>query len=1036
MKPLTLELNNFGPFLNEVLDFKNLNESLFLITGPTGSGKSTVFDGICYALYGESSGNIKPPDQLKSHFAAPDATMSVRYTFALQNKVYSIVRIPEQERKSQRGEGLARQAHEATLLEIIDGQEKVLASSVSKVATKVTELVGLNAAQFRQIVMLPQGEFSKLLKSKQDEKEKLLKSIFNMKVFEDFKEEVGLRYRARREDNRGKRKQLESEKSHFIWPIEELGVENGNDFVENAQEWINRDQLIAEADEKAIEHLEKNIAEADKHLQYKRNLEHDFIDLQAALQKEKRLQAAEQAMRDLQESHQRYKNVQQLLPLYTEWQAGVDALQKSEQRMSELAIAISNSEEALSAAEENYRYYQSEDYAKVQDNRQKKRDNLADYIIYVTRQRKLEDEIIKYTDQLKIMEKDGEKYADLNEKKDRLLSKKQSLNKVAIALLKNENDLRQTRQDLDHQIQALETLIELENNLSQKKADKKHLTSEYKDLRTQGKALQDKLLAMEAAIEKEKAATLSENLREGEPCPVCGSTCHPRPAKKQSTVNREAYQNLKKSWEALRDQLTAVKTNGIHLQQLILEQQATIRDHLNRWPDFRIAPSANYSEYLANLKDRQSATLKRQEALKTKQRELTEQENILEKQEDLLKTYLEKKVSWEKQHSDLRARLDEERGKEKENAERLAEKVATLTDADLTEPLEDRVKNIQEQIEKDKQRKTRTESDFIQKQNIYNKQISERELIKERLTGLKDRNRNYADKVRSAMKSFKLTEEDFTTTLPDEAQMAADEKQLENYRAEKSANTQTVKSLKVRLAGKKREDLKPLEAALKEQRELLLAKHKDKTLRKERLAQNKKTLKKIIGLHDQLQLSEKKEVFYRNLEQTVRGTLSGSKRVSFERFILTAYLQDILDASNHFLNRMSSGRYLLKTRDWETGGGLEIEVEDAYTGKIRSADTLSGGETFMAALSMAMGLSDTLQSKSGGIVLETIFIDEGFATLDPISLDKAVESLALLQSMHRGVGVISHVQGLKDRIDHKIQIEKTEQGSYIHIDAY
>jgi len=1037
MKPITLKLNHFGPFIDEELNFKDLNESLFLITGPTGSGKSTIFDGICYALYGESSQSGKPVDQLKSHFSDPGATMSVRYTFALQNKVYSVLRVPEQERKSQRGEGLARQSHEATLFEIVGDQEVVLANSVSKVAAMIDEIVGLNASQFRQIVMLPQGEFSKLLKSKQEEKEKLLKSIFNMKLFEDFKQEVGLRYRAIRGDNEGKRKQLESETSHFKWP-EGVTIEekNGLNLVEKIEALITRDKKTVQKASRAIGQLEKTIAEAEEHLQYKRELERDFIGLKEALEKEKSLQAAQEEMRLLEEHHNRNKNVRSLRPLYTEWQRGVAELHETQKRMAQWEIEKKRKESDLKTVEKNHLYFQSDAYIKSFEEQQKTVDNLAVYTTYAERQSKLEEEIKKYVSQLKTLEEEGAKYADLSEKKDKLSIEKQVRDKAAIAVLKKENTLSITVQQVENQIKALETLGEIDKKRFQEKAKKKSLADAYTDYQRQGRELKEELLAIEAAMEHEKAAALSQSLKDGEPCPVCGSSHHPNPAIARDLVDRKRHQSIENKWNTIRDHLTAVKTNGINAQKIIQEQEEKREAHLKQWPNFSDIHLENYETHLAALKENYTTVLKQQTALKTEQERLMRQESELNDREALLITYLEEKAPWEEKRNTLRAQLDEERGKMKENAKLLEEKARELTGMDLTGSLKDDIRELEARLTEEKRRQNQTQIDYIQEQNAFNKLLSERDLLKERMVVLKEKNQNYQEKVAIAIAQAHLDDKDFESEPPSEAQMTLDAEKLEQYRTEKTANAQNLQSLKTRLAGKTQEDLKPLEEALKEKREELLAKHQEKTLRTERVQQNQQTLKKVVDLKSQLQLGEKKEVFYQTLEQTVRGTLSGSKRISFERFILAAYLQDILDASNDFLNHMSSGRYLLKTRGWETGGGLEIEVEDAYTGKVRSADTLSGGETFMAALSMAMGLSDTIQSKSGGIALETIFIDEGFATLDPVSLDKAIESLVLLQSMHRGVGVISHVQGLKDRIDCKIQIEKTEEGSYIHVDAY
>ena len=259
---------------------------------------------------------------------------------------------------------------------------------------------------------------------------------------------------------------------------------------------------------------------------------------------------------------------------------------------------------------------------------------------------------------------------------------------------------------------------------------------------------------------------------------------------------------------------------------------------------------------------------------------------------------------------------------------------------------------------------------------------------------------------------------------------------LEQYRFNLKSTAERVQELEDGLRDKKpieltryREDQQALEAQIEGYR-------REITILNEKITQNRQQIGKIEGLVQELKEVERLQGIYTHLDQTIKGTLAGKPKISFERYILSAYLQDILESANVFLESMSSGRYRLEVMgDFKQSGnrGLEIEVVDAYTGLRRSANTLSGGETFMAALSMALGLSDIVQSYAGGISLDTIFIDEGFATLDPEALDNAISCLLSIKNDGRTVGIISHVEELKDRIDTKIIVEKTEAGSHIDI---
>ena len=288
-----------------------------------------------------------------------------------------------------------------------------------------------------------------------------------------------------------------------------------------------------------------------------------------------------------------------------------------------------------------------------------------------------------------------------------------------------------------------------------------------------------------------------------------------------------------------------------------------------------------------------------------------------------------------------------------------------------------------------------------------------------------------------ALRDAGLTPETYAGchSMSDEAIQTMEE-ELTQYRFNLKSTAERVRELEDGLRDKNpveltryRESQQTLEAQIEGYR-------REITLLNEKIAQNRQQIGKIEGLVQELKEVERLQGIYTHLDQTIKGTLAGKPKISFERYILSAYLQDILESANVFLERMSSGRYRLEVMgDFRQSGnrGLEIEVVDAYTGLRRSANTLSGGETFMAALSMALGLSDIVQSYAGGISLDTIFIDEGFATLDPEALDNAISCLLAIKNDGRTVGIISHVEELKDRIDTKIIVEKTEAGSHIDI---
>lgn len=573
-------------------------------------------------------------------------------------------------------------------------------------------------------------------------------------------------------------------------------------------------------------------------------------------------------------------------------------------------------------------------------------------------------------------------------------------------------------------------------------------------LRKEWKENQNRIKVEEAAyqalIEKQQqqtAAGLAAGLEEGQPCPVCGSVHHPQKAEAHEPVEESSLAETTEALNALKIKSGSLKNEGTLQRREIETRQTELLGRLaemmdtadNVLPD-KAAVSAlkkNLEESFEVLHARcQSA----EKQLKAKQKEKGGLESVAKK----LKTQLESYGALEGQLKEAR----EEAGLLRGQLSQMEEQIKNLAEILKFPPEMENPKAFLKKVESFE----RNTSALIAEKKGYkdNIQAKHQKLLQEEavqaanyksgsqvLEKAAEEESKLNEDYSRALRDAGLTPETYAGchSMSDEAIQTMEE-ELTQYRFNLKSTAERVRELEDGLRDKNpveltryRESQQTLEAQIEGYR-------REITLLNEKIAQNRQQIGKIEGLVQELKEVERLQGIYTHLDQTIKGTLAGKPKISFERYILSAYLQDILESANVFLERMSSGRYRLEVMgDFRQSGnrGLEIEVVDAYTGLRRSANTLSGGETFMAALSMALGLSDIVQSYAGGISLDTIFIDEGFATLDPEALDNAISCLLAIKNDGRTVGIISHVEELKDRIDTKIIVEKTEAGSHIDI---
>lgn len=1054
MKPIALYMHHFGPFVEESIDFTKLDKELFLITGPTGSGKTTIFDGLCYALYGEGSNTFRQSREMKSQFGDPLEMMWVDFTFELREKTYRVKRIPEQDRKKERGQGTARQKHEAVLYEIADGEEKLISASVAEVGEKIQEILGINANQFRQIVMLPQGEFSRLLKAKEEERVELLKSIFRMDLYNNLKDRVASGLREIRGRHNDLSVEMETERQHIKCgessELAEILAQNDKtmDYVLD----LTRKEI--EADTAQIDALAEKEKEAVKALDQLRvtmaaaeQINSQFEQLESQKARLKALEDEGESVREKEEALALSKKALAVKPYEEAW---TRACHKKESAAADLKSARERLEacrKALEKSKEEYEKVSAPAYSALIEQLQEK----------LEVEKRLAESLRGFEEKHSGLQKRSEELRRLEEKGERQKQDSESLKKMeheSYTLDKEIFELEKTAQKSGHELENLtgqqkrvEEALEIYRLIEEREQRIAALRTEWKENQNRIKAQESACQALLERQRQQTAAGLAAGLEEGKPCPVCGSVHHPQKAEAAEAVDEAVLSENTEALNALKIKSGSLKNEGT-LQRREIETRRTellgrLAEIMSVEEDVLPAKAMVTARQESLAESFEVLHVKCQNAekqLKAKQKEKSGLEAIAKKLKAQLESYgaLEEQLKAAREETGLlRGQLSQMEAQIKTLAETLKFPPEMENPKEFLKKIESFERNTSALIAEKKGYKDNTQANhqkLLQEEAVQAANYKSGSLALEKAEEEEARlNSDYS----AALGKAGLTPEDYAGchNMTDEA-IRAMETELEQYRFNLKSTAERVQELEDGLRDKKpveltryREDQQALEAQIEGCR-------REITILNEKIAQNRRQIAKIEGLAQEVKEVERLQGIYTHLDQTIKGTLAGKPKISFERYILSAYLQDILESANVFLEKMSSGRYRLEVMgDFKQSGnrGLEIEVVDAYTGLRRSANTLSGGETFMAALSMALGLSDIVQSYAGGISLDTIFIDEGFATLDPEALDNAISCLLAIKNDGRTVGIISHVEELKDRIDTKIIVEKTEAGSHIDI---
>ena len=1020
MKPISLTIEAFGPYRDSVtLDFNELqNHSMFLISGPTGAGKTSILDAMVYALYGEPSGEVRKTDAIRSDFAEPQHMTRVDFSFAIGDAQYRVERLPKQLVAKKRGTGMREQNASATVYEMKDGEWKVIATSAAAIRDTIQRIIGFRKDQFLQVVLLPQGEFRKLLVASTSEREELLHTLFRTELYRRLQDALKSAYDEAKsgiEENVTKQSALLQSIPHDE-EIPVLTIEHVRELLKDREP--HRNTLVVERD-KAVDVVDQFNTLRNEWALYNQVQ-------QSLIEATNKLDLVKEREKERSSLHEKVQFLTGLTPSYELYKQ----LGDKQAVLKTLKTALSDAKKSVEAATQ-YESKCTEAYevlASHAETIQAKRTTLAQ----LRQQAEKFDELALLNQELNILKSKLETQ-DREKSEAKLQAQHKLVADLEVSLVEARKQFQANSKDLEGIPRIQEQLSQLQRYselLGQKQKIQHDIDSKDRSLAAIDESVKSskvQLERLEHLMAEGRAFELVHLVVDNEPCPVCGSTEHPQLASKP-----ELYPTKEEI-----DVARAVRDRALQKQASEIGQKETLVIRLHELDEevkeqvIKLTPLINgFSEdsfdsiqqdllaQMEQLTALRSDTEQLSKTIATNEDKLSGAKETLAKLEMAHKELLESLHDLEIQLSSVQAKID------------ALSKILPTTDFDAwnkqIESLETEINAYDEQVE-------------VCERNLEaaRKQLNAQRGRQETLSVQVEEETNnldiiYKEYIKS-LQSISVGEVDFVETL-------GDYKGLDTFRTELHVldedfnKAQAVYDAALKVA----KSIVEPSATVSDEVYDAAVERRD-TLVGNLAAWDKETkhIETTLASLEELDVAmgeARNEVeFLSRLNDLANGGEQGFKNVTFERYVLGAILDEVVYAANLRLQKMSRSRYSLERSDYTGGGrgkqGLDLAVMDAFTGQSRPANTLSGGETFLASMALALGLADVIQSYAGGIHMDTMFIDEGFGTLDPDTLELAMETLVQLQSSGRLIGMISHVPELKTRIPAHLEVTRGDDGS-------
>lgn len=1042
-------MSAFGPYAKEMpeINFEQFeNRGLFLISGDTGAGKTMIFDAITYALYGVTSGRYRDNKNLRSEYAEDSVPSFVDFYFSHQGKDYHVKRCPSYERKKQRGTGTIVVSESAEFAEL--GTTPI--SGVTQVNNAIKELLHIDDKQFKQIAMIAQGEFRELLNAKTEERTGILRTIFRTSGYKNIEDKL----KQRMDKSADSKRQLENsiiqyftevkftqegELAEELMELQRKAKEVGSTW--NLEELLEILQKVIAADEESLESIKAELTRAEAELQ---NYNDELAKAQLNNDALKRLQELQEKVQHLNEKRQEMEDCESVLkrqqmasrevyPKYVAWEGKSAEIKKTKENITskknECELAVEKAEKAaatLESAEQEKgkaeEYQKQCDRIKEAEPKYQQRENLR---VEAHQLEAAKEEISIALEECKATE------TELNNRIEKL--------KLSVSQLNDKPaELERARSECD-KLSELKASIEKVLSVQLEECEKKQteLSERQEDfikIRARYDEAVDNRIKAERTLENSRAGILARDLEEGRPCPVCGSTHHPKLAElTDASVSEEEFKKL----QEIEVELTEKKNNANTLAEKAKSALEVLKDTLRTTildilenPILSVPTSGKSLEDLVMLLRDSSGVVG--EKLSENTREII----ALEKDCQQLTGDDEALKYAQEQETNLLAKRKEELSEKKQaNETKIAENRTLL-------------KSL-EQLEF---------SDWSQAKLAYDEAIKKAEEILEAIAAatenkkqldlavnsLKTEINTHSETLKGQLEDEKAlmvelekviaacnfaSVEEMLKLVATESELAEIEEQINVYKQDVATNEALLKKALEDAEGREYVDIDSLKQICEAKKQSVDNIRKSSNATENRIAINREKKEKIADQKDEYSLRDKENRISSRLYSMVKGT-TGNGKITLEQYIQAAGFDGIIAAANKRLLPMSGGQYELFRQENSLGKKsntfLDLEVLDRETGHRRAVGDLSGGESFKASLSLALGLSDTVSMNLGGIQMDALFIDEGFGTLDKSSIDNAIDTLKELSNSNKLVGIISHREELVENIPQQIRVEKSK----------
>lgn len=924
MKPLKLTMSAFGSYAGKnVIDFTGQQQGIFLITGDTGAGKTTIFDAITYALYNQTSGGERNGNMMRSQYAQPETETYVELEFLYRGQTYRVRRNPDYKITKTLKNGKIREQKVPHSVELTMPDGTVFPEKKNATDAKIIEILGLTADQFSQIVMIAQGDFLKLLYTKSDERKMIFSKLFRTDIY--WKIQENLRRKSMEMDERIQEndRAFEQEKSRII-PLPESEELPLDELVERLRERLKdalKEQNLRRAN---VEELNKKITKYEE-------INKLFVSLEKIRQTGKELEARQAESKERRQQIENALKADKVLVAEQQNLRQQQAVEQSVQAIAKMEETLTNNQEMFETLKTQLQEVEAEQKREAADIQKKMLALEQSFPSYEALQNARSEE-----------QQAKKVWEDLGKTSEESFHKKEA----GIAALK------------EQQKQQEQVVEQTKKNWEQTSLGASESAKHYEH--------------MYEAFLKEQAGILAENLSAGCPCPVCGSTVHPDPAKlSDHAVTELEVEQAKKTRAAAEEKrdlayaaFEAEKTEKQKLAQAVEKEEA----------DFVLAQ-----------------TIAKQQRKEAEQNYVSLQKIAEQIREKLVyPSFAEAKKQYAAMQKALAA-AEQEIERKRQKVSELAEAMNTLKGQKLAE---------EENQKTAKKLAAKTEKEY----------------------------------AKLLEKSGFVSEETYHLAILPERSRSKLEREEKEYESQCLRQQSEQKLLEKQVSGKTYTDTTELNEQLKAEKQAL--KEAEKTYMELHTAyeNDRSVLQNCAVYLEKGKNLESEDQVIKSLSKTANGRLSGSAKIDFETYIQRQYFKQIIHEANKRLLTMSNHQFILKLKEEantgrKTNEGLDLSVYSLVTDSERDVKTLSGGESFLAALAMALGLSDIVERSAGAIHPDMMFIDEGFGSLDAQSRQQAIEVLAELAGDSRMVGIISHVTELKEQIDRKLVVSRTDKGS-------